>query len=718
MKSKKVLSILLVAALTTAAAGCGGGGGGDASSATAVEMRVQRQVGTVTLSNDKGENVTLMEKMRLNAGHNLDTAKESFVMVSFDETKVMTLEENGSASVVQKGNTLQFDVKKGRALVNLTEQLKDGQAAEVRSGNMVCGMTGTTVEAGKNEEGKPAIKVAETDNPEGVNITVLDANGNPTVQTNAMPGQQVVLQEGSGSVDKSNCQLEDFSAASLYAIGQNSELVQKTAETYGVPEDHVNALVKLVSTEGANAGPLNGVAAEVMEKALKDTKGATGDALNAEQSILTNTRQLLDKVMAGQMSEEDKKNLLNTANEQMNTVVKAALDAGVQGEDLNNIAKNVAESIANVASTAIDEGKSVTEITEQTKTTGTNLGAVVTQNGNNAEAMAQAIEQIRNTTAPQPAPQPAQNPAPAQPQTPQAGNTQQQDTPPAVDDDDSGSGNGGNSGSGGNTTQPSSSAEQPSTPQPSTPQPSTPQPSTQEPSSTADQGDSGNTGDSGSTGTQEPTRTSGTLTPHGGADYDYDVALSNNSTGTLFIDNNLGTSILTITSTSSSTTTFVLPMNLTASDGTSVSISGVGQFNLRDMSGIRIESQSAEYNSYDIMPTLRQAGEDIIITTANATFKKEPGGDAVLTANLETTQQNFGLLKEIMGWQTDTWVTFGDLEAKEMSFFYNGTEYCISTADNLQERDGNMIINAYEYINEALGDSVTFTLTPQGTLTR
>ena len=68
MKRKKALSILLATALMASAAGCGGGGGGDASSATAVEMRVQRQVGTVSLTNDKGENVTLLEKMRLNAG--------------------------------------------------------------------------------------------------------------------------------------------------------------------------------------------------------------------------------------------------------------------------------------------------------------------------------------------------------------------------------------------------------------------------------------------------------------------------------------------------------------------------------------------------------------------------------------------------------------------------------------------------------------------------
>ncbi len=109
MKRKKALSIVLAVALMASAAGCGGGGG-DASSATAVEMRVQRQVGNVSLSNDKGESVTLMEQMRLNAGHKLDTAKESLVAVSMDQTKLMTLEENGEASVAQNGGTLKFGV--------------------------------------------------------------------------------------------------------------------------------------------------------------------------------------------------------------------------------------------------------------------------------------------------------------------------------------------------------------------------------------------------------------------------------------------------------------------------------------------------------------------------------------------------------------------------------------------------------------------------------
>jgi len=609
---------LLVAALTTAAAGCsGGGGGGDASSATAVEMRVQRQVGTVSLSNDKGENVTLMEKMRLNAGHNLDTAKESFVMVSFDETKVMTLEENGSASVVQKGNTLQFDVKKGRALVNLTEPLKDGQSAEVRSGNMVCGMTGTAVE-GEFRDGKPTVKVLESD-AKKVTITILDGQGNPTSQTEAKPGEMAVLQSDGATVDISNCNLEDFSAASLYAIGQNPDLAKKAAETYGVPEDHVNALAKLVTTEGENAGPLSGAAAEVMEKALKDTKGATGDALNAEQSILANTRQLLDKVMEGQLTDEEKKSLLNTANEQMNNVVKAALDAGVQGEELNNIAKNVAESITNVASTAIDQGKSVTEITDQTKTTGTNLGTAVTRNGNNGAAMAQAIEQIRNTTAPQPAPQPAPNPAPAQPQTPQAENPPQE-TPPVVDDDDD-----DDYDSGGGSYTP-----------PTPPTPPTP---------------------SSSAAPPEPveTTTVGTVLNKDGERYN--VRLSNGSEGYVEIESGYQ-GMLTVTTTS--TTPIVLPVSitqngspLTSYDGSPVIISSLAK--------VIINAPNLTFNSpndsKEVALSAIGTHENIIIITAHTTYHK--GADAPITAAV--TPGSMAALREFLSFIGGEYAaTFGE----------------------------------------------------------
>lgn len=664
MKRRKALSVMLVVALMASAAGCGGGEGGDASGATAVEMRVQRRVGTVSLSNDKGESVTLMEKMRLNAGHNLDTAKESFVMVSFDETKVMTLEENASASVVQKGSALQFDVKKGRALVNLTEPLKDGQSAEVRSGNMVCGMTGTAVE-GENKDGKTTVKVLESD-AKKVTITVLDGQGNPTSQTEAKPGEMAVLQGDGATVDISNCNLEDYSAASLYAIGQNPDLVKKAAETYGVPEDHVNILAKLVSTEGANAGPLNGAAAEVMEKALKDTKGVTGDALNVEQSILTNTRQLLDKVMAGQMTDEEKKSLLNTANEQMNTVVKAALDAGVQGEDLNNIAKDVAEHIANVASTAIDEGKSVEEINDQTKASGSNLGEAVTQNRTNETAMVQAIDRIIHPQVPQQ----ATNPVPLQPQTPQAGNQNQpqQDTPAISDDsgdDDSGSsgsGSGGNGsggsgsgsgGSGGDRPQPTSEAQQPS--------------------SSAEQGESEGQGGSGDSGGQQstPTQTTGVVTTDGS------TATLSDGTVVGFIEpantsgGEGGVSIL------NSNTHLNLPLILTMADGNTVKIEHISQIDMSTMDADGCVITGVADSGTAILRTVNTDASHYTISNSMTTISKANGSTtaAISKGDSRNINELFNILEYYM-YSLDT-ITYENLsmtyDNDKNSLSINGT---------------------------------------------
>ena len=152
MKNKRALSILLVAALTTAAAGCSGGG--SVSTATAVDMRLQRTIGQVTLANEKGENISLMERMRLNAGSTMSTAKESLAIVSLNEDKALTVEENGSAVISQQGKELKIDVKEGNAIINLAKELEDGQAVSVRCGNINCGIKGTVVsiEAGNGPE--------------------------------------------------------------------------------------------------------------------------------------------------------------------------------------------------------------------------------------------------------------------------------------------------------------------------------------------------------------------------------------------------------------------------------------------------------------------------------------------------------------------------------------------------------------------------------------
>lgn len=412
MKRKKALSILLAAALVASAAGCGGGGG-DASSTTAVEMRVQRQVGTVTLSNEKGENVTLIEKMRLNAGHNLDTAKESFVAVSMDETKMLTLEENGGASVVQKGGTLQFEVKKGNALVSLTEELKDGQAVEVRSGNMICGIRGTTLQSGKDENGDDTVLVAETGRTDGVEVRAVDNDGKEIAKVNAQPGQRVTYkhdnlpglpgqtgsgaasggsaasQSGSGSVlETSDCSLEDFTSTSLISMAQNPNVLEKVSNQLGIQVNDAKELASLLSQSGSAGDgsqdaplPLFGDQAQIMQDAAKATKETTGKEMQAELAILRGTRNVMDAAKAQGLSGTDMANVAKNANEQMNGLAKAAINAGAQGDNLAELAKVTSGQILEVAGVAIEGGLSAGDINGLTNASGEGFSRIFTSGG-------------------------------------------------------------------------------------------------------------------------------------------------------------------------------------------------------------------------------------------------------------------------------------------------------------------------------------------------
>ena len=80
---------------------------------TAIEIRIQRLVGEVNLFDEKGKDLSLMEKMRLNSGQSLKTAEESLVMMSLDNTKLMTLEESSRAKIKASGKHSKLFIKTG-----------------------------------------------------------------------------------------------------------------------------------------------------------------------------------------------------------------------------------------------------------------------------------------------------------------------------------------------------------------------------------------------------------------------------------------------------------------------------------------------------------------------------------------------------------------------------------------------------------------------------
>ena len=98
----------------------------------AITMRLQRLVGDVVLYDDGGEEQTLKEKMRLQSGQSITTAGESLIMVSLDDTKLLTMEESSLAEIRTKRKHLEFHLIEGNLFFNVTQKLADNESFDIQ----------------------------------------------------------------------------------------------------------------------------------------------------------------------------------------------------------------------------------------------------------------------------------------------------------------------------------------------------------------------------------------------------------------------------------------------------------------------------------------------------------------------------------------------------------------------------------------------------------
>ncbi len=130
---------------------------------TAVTMRIQRLVGTVNLYNESGAEQSLREKMRLGAGQTVTTAGESLIMVSLDDTKLMTMEESSRAEIKAHGKKLLFNLLEGNLFFNVTEKLSDDESFDIQTSTMICGIRGTSAYVGRDVTSHEILMVTDGD---------------------------------------------------------------------------------------------------------------------------------------------------------------------------------------------------------------------------------------------------------------------------------------------------------------------------------------------------------------------------------------------------------------------------------------------------------------------------------------------------------------------------------------------------------------------------
>jgi len=121
---------------------------------SAASMRLTGYEGTVSLSDESGQEITPEENRRLFSGNVLSTEADSKGYVSLDDTKLVTLGELSIASFIKEDKFLTMCIEKGSVFFNVTEKLNDDESFDIATSTMIIGVRGTSgcVITGEKEE--------------------------------------------------------------------------------------------------------------------------------------------------------------------------------------------------------------------------------------------------------------------------------------------------------------------------------------------------------------------------------------------------------------------------------------------------------------------------------------------------------------------------------------------------------------------------------------
>ncbi len=368
-KSKKKLLLVLLPVLAVCViAGVVIGVTSHNGGVTAVMMRLQRLVGTVNLYDENGKEQSVKEQMRLSSGQSITTGDESLIMLSLDETKLITMEENSKAEVHAKGKALEFDLKEGNLFFNVTEKLEDGYTFDVKASSLICGIRGTSAYVGVDSNGNPILMVTDGT----VELVAEHPLTHEKITIQVPPGQKATIhiennEEGGGSI---SYQLEPFKEedlppSALNAIVESEDLTIRVLDSTGFSGDKIAALAAITSVNGtpifgeSDTIPLMGKRAEEMMKAAKEASEIAGDDLDLETAILTGMREVLDAGTDAGYEGDSLSELMDGAMDSMKKVCKEAADAGIEGDALLELLGGVSDAMK--ASTTESAGSNLSE---------------------------------------------------------------------------------------------------------------------------------------------------------------------------------------------------------------------------------------------------------------------------------------------------------------------------------------------------------------------
>ncbi len=339
------------------------------NSITAIDIRLRRLVGTVNLFDGKGKEKSIVENMRLNSGHGLKTAEESLVMLSLDDTKLLTLEEASKAKIKAKGKKLEFALESGSLFFNVNQKLENDESFDIRTSTMVCGIRGTSAFIGKDAYGHETVMVTDgtvhviAENPKTHEITEIDVSA----------GEMITIyldEEAEGdatiSIKKTRFREEDLPALALDAIQKDLALTERIAKATGFSKDKIYMLHEATSSSGvsmygeaanelveagiADAIPFQGSKSRIMISAANSAADVAGESLPLESSVVNGVRSTVDAGSNAGYKESELETLAKSATDNTVKVILEAKDAGLKDDDLVKVADSVGNTITETVS--------------------------------------------------------------------------------------------------------------------------------------------------------------------------------------------------------------------------------------------------------------------------------------------------------------------------------------------------------------------------------
>ncbi len=193
------------------------------NSMTATTIRLLRMQGTVNLFDDKDKSVSITKDMRLKKGNKVQTMAESFASMGLDDYKIISLDENSSTDIKQKGKKLEVKVKTGGVYFNVTKPLEDDETLDISTSTMIVGIRGTC----------GYVSADELFLIEG-HVLVTDENGETY---DIYPGDWLSRDKATGKYQKKKFTLRDLPLLVISELARDDERRAQCLEVCGATEE-------------------------------------------------------------------------------------------------------------------------------------------------------------------------------------------------------------------------------------------------------------------------------------------------------------------------------------------------------------------------------------------------------------------------------------------------------------------------------------------------